>query len=805
MNTVVRANHNNHELGERIGNGIMCGLANVWSVIKAVFLLILLTFISMTAWSSQQPESVEKRWPREILRPGGKIVIYQPQLLSLKDISLTARAPVAVTPKGSDSPIFGAIWVAGKISTDRKARLVHCQKFFITQVRFPGSTKEQRAALQDILKQETPQEGITFSLDELVAMLDMAEKSEQASEELSTAPPKLLAVTSPAILVTLDGEPILRPVPGRDLMRVMNTPFAMVQDPTTKVYYLRAGQRWWKAQDYRGPWEVTEDLPAAVGSLLPSPTKAAISSPEEQEIPKIVVATEPTELFEIRGEGELDFVDDTKLFYVTNTQRDVLSEENQIYVLISGRWFTAASKNGPWTYVPSPKLSDEFRKIPETFEHSHVRVHIAGTREAQEARLDMFIPQTAAIKRSDQSLVVGYDGDPIWGQIDGTTMQYALNTPFDVLEAGGLYYCCYEGVWYESGSAQGPWTVSISIPPEISAIPPQCPLYPVKFVHIYDHTDDVVHVGYTPGYLGSYVQDQVVVFGTGYHYPSWNGKKYFPRSETYGYSALYVPLSGSWMFHPPRLGKGTWAGSVLASLEGGDKPWLGEEGWWGLAGYRPFGSHLRPLLVPKDDLSQPETDLDNLYLRHKDRLAQATWGNRLQLPEGGDTQVWDNDRLPIKTEPENTEESGSVPTQGGEASSESAESSDERWERLKSLSETEQKISDAQAALKREAAQSKELYSDDDGNVYQQSDKGWENVSGGADNQPEDNAREARRQERLDRQRESHERGATRKRDLIHSTGRMSKTRGFGGDMDYDNASQFYEDLGFIQIPAFGW
>jgi hypothetical protein len=781
-------------------------MSQIWrwgSLKKAVLLGILLCFLPWTSNASQQPESVNKRWPREIVRPGGKIVVYQPQLLSLKDVSLTARAPVAVTPKGLNQPIFGAIWVAGKITTDRQERLVHCEKFFITQVRFPGSTKEQRAALQAILKQETPPDGITFSLDELIAMLDMAEKTEQTSEELSIAPPNILAVTCPAILVALDGEPVLEPVPGKDLLRVVNTPYAMVQEPSTKAFYLRAGQRWWKAQGFRGPWEVTEDLPATVSSLLPSPPKPAISSPEEQQpLPKIVVATEPTELFEISGEGELEFVDDTKLFYVTNTNRDVLTEENQLYVLLSGRWFTASSKAGPWTYVPSTKLSDEFKKIPETFERSHVRMHIAGTREAQEARLDTFIPQTAVIKRSDKSLKVFYDGDPIWGQVDGTPMQYAMNTPYDVLEVGGHYHCCFEGVWYDSVSAQGPWAVSISVPPEVSGIPPQCPLYPVKFVRIYDHTDDVVFTGYTPGYLGSYVQDQAVVFGTGYHYPSWKGKKYFPRSETYGFSALYEPLSGSWMFHPPRLGKGTWAGSVLSVLEGGDKPWLGESGWWGIAGYRQFGAHLRPLLAAKNDLSAPTSELDNLYLHSKDRLAQATWGSKLQLPSGGDNQVWDNDKMPVKTEADSSE----VPEtpQEGDSTSESAESSDERWERLKNLSAAEQAQTDAQIAKKNEAAKSGDLYSDEEGNVYNRGDEGWENVGGSADNPPEDSTRESRRKERLDRESESRDRGVTRRRDLIHSTGRMSRTYGYGGDMAYESTEQFNEDMGFIQIPAFG-
>ncbi|MBK7113783.1 MAG: hypothetical protein IPH60_15240 [Flavobacteriales bacterium] len=39
----------------------------------------------------------------------------------------------------------------------------------------------------------------------------------------------------------------------------------------------------------------------------------------------------------------------------------------------------------------------------------------------------------------------------------------------------------------------------------------------------YDYTPTTVYVGYTPGYLGSYVQNGVVIYGTGYYYRPWPG------------------------------------------------------------------------------------------------------------------------------------------------------------------------------------------------------------------------------------------------------------------------------------------
>jgi hypothetical protein len=46
--------------------------------------------------------------------------------------------------------------------------------------------------------------------------------------------------------------------------------------------------------------------------------------------------------------------------------------------------------------------------------------------------------------------------------------------------------------------------VATSRPDDVESIPASNPHYNVKYVHVYDSTPDVVYVGYTPGYYGSY-------------------------------------------------------------------------------------------------------------------------------------------------------------------------------------------------------------------------------------------------------------------------------------------------------------
>ena len=85
------------------------------------------------------------------------------------------------------------------------------------------------------------------------------------------------------------------------------------------------------------------------------------------------------------------------------------------------------------------------------------------------------------------------------------------------------------------------------MPAIIYTIPPTSPLYYVTFVHVYGSTAQVVYVGYTPGYLGTVVTPAgVVVYGTGYAYPTWVGTVWYPPPATYGMMAqpVYNPAAG---------------------------------------------------------------------------------------------------------------------------------------------------------------------------------------------------------------------------------------------------------------------
>jgi hypothetical protein len=176
---------------------------------------------------------------------------------------------------------------------------------------------------------------------------------------------------------------------------------------------------------------------------------------------------------------------------------------------------------------------------------------VPGTPEAQEAVLLAQIPQTATVKRSEAKVTVTYAGEPQFKPITGTAMQYAVNTSFDVIRVGDLYYVCFQGVWFRSTTPQGPWVVADSVPQQIYTIPPSSPVYHVTYVHVYDSTPDTVVVGYTSGYMGVYPYGGTVVFGTGYYYPPYVWASgpvpvYYPYPYSYGTAAYYNPYTGAY-------------------------------------------------------------------------------------------------------------------------------------------------------------------------------------------------------------------------------------------------------------------
>ena len=320
--------------------------------------------------------------------------------------------------------------------------------------------------------------------------------------------------------------------------------------------------------------------------------------------PTIVVATTPTELIVTEGEPSYVTIEGTKLQFVKNTTGNVFRHlgDQKTYVLVSGRWFRSASPEGPWEYVASDVLPEDFAKIPDDSPKENVKATVKGTPQAKEALIANSIPQTAAVRVSEAKIdPPRFDGDPKLAPIEGTALQYVVNTATPIIQVSPTsYYAVQNAVWFTAASVSGPWTVASSIPPVIYTIPPSSPMHYVTYVRIYDQEADTVYEGYTPGYYGSCVSNGTVVYGTGYDYSPYVGSVWYGPPVTYGsgVAITYTPWTG-WTYG---FGFGWSWGAATVGWGWGAYPWWGPVGWgyyypypyyrpayWGGAAWGPWG------------------------------------------------------------------------------------------------------------------------------------------------------------------------------------------------------------------------
>ncbi len=526
-------------------------------------------------------------WPQEISSDQGTVVVYQPQPEQLEGNRLKARAAVAVELKDKKEPVFGAVWFEARLDTDRDERTATIADVTVTNVRFPEQNKDKEKGLKDLLEREMPKWDLSISMDQLLTSLELEEKRMAAAEKIGTKPPHIIFLEEPAVLVSIDGEPRLQEQENSKIMRVVNTPYTMLLNPDNKTYYLYAGKdTWYSAKDISGEWRITSNVSKEIAAYKPKQEPTEEPALEQERIksdkaPKVIVATQPTELISSTGKPEFTPISGTDLLYMSNTESDVLMHirEQNYYILLAGRWYKSSKMQGPWSFVDGKDLPKDFTKIPEESEMGTVLYAVPGTDFAKEAVLDAQIPQTATVDRSNAKLQVEYDGEPKFEKIKGTSMLYAVNTATPVIRVNNQYYACDDAVWFVADYPTGPWLIATAIPQVIYTIPADSPLYHVTFVYIYRSTPDVVYVGYTPGYMHTYVFHTTIVYGTGYWYPGWYGYWYYPRPATWGYHVRWDPYAG-W-----RFGFSYSTGPFYFSIGYGS--WY-RGGWWGPAHYRSY-------------------------------------------------------------------------------------------------------------------------------------------------------------------------------------------------------------------------
>ncbi len=503
-------------------------------------------------------------WPRIYTNGTATLAVHQPQVDDWKDFELLqARMAFELLPEKGAKKLLAAVHWEAKTKVDLDNRTVALGDINITRFSIPGldeaKTKEMEALAVSLL----PKKRDVIALDRILPYLDKS-RTVGRPIKIATAPPPIMVSTKPAILVMLDGQPILGPITGTKLTYIVNTNWDLFKEGKDGDFFLLDKGLWLTADSLEGPWKSASKLPKDINSLPADENwadvrKALPLSKENKSKPApwVYITYKPAELILLQGEPQMTPIPGTEISEVTNTKTLLFfhSSDKNYYYLTSGRWFRNQQLRGNWEYA-SDKLPTDFQKIPPNHPKAAVLSSVPGTEQAKDAVMLASIPQVAVInkKQAEAEAKVAYIGAPEFKPVTGTELQYATNTPSDVIKYEDKYYLCQQGVWFVAGSPNGPWQVAQMVPQEIYKIPPDSPKHNTTYVYVTSADQDTVTTAQTAGYLGMAVGIGVgvAVWGTGYYYPPYYyyGPMYpypvywgYPY-HTYGAAAWYNPATG---------------------------------------------------------------------------------------------------------------------------------------------------------------------------------------------------------------------------------------------------------------------
>jgi len=505
--------------------------------------------------------TLDGEWPRRFTTPSGAaFTLYQPQVASWENQKrMTFYAAASYMARPDDKPALGTIKAEAETKVSVTERLVDFSILRITESNFPTLSKPEMQEIVAEITRGIPQHDRVIALDRVLAGIDKSQILPKNVDGVKADPPAVFFSKTPAVIVNIDGDPIWSPIAGTDLKYAINTNWDLFELATSKTFYLRHDATWLKATSLDGAWTPAGTLPGSFRKIPAddnwTDVRAAVPGQKlsSSAAPRVFVSTKPAELILLKGEPSYLLVEGTSLLWVINTESDVfrLGKTGPVYYLVAGRWFSAPDFTGPWTFA-SLELPADFQKIPLEHDRSRVLASVPGTEQAAEAVLLASIPQTARVdKKALKAPDVMYDGEPQFQPIEQTSVSRAVNTDKDIIKVGDLYYMCFQGVWFMSKAAAGPWEVTGTVPKQIYEIPVSSPSHSVTYVTVEESSTDWVVFASAAAYTGVMIAWGCAVWGSGYYYPPyvWYGGGYpiyRPFYPTYGYSAWYNPWTGTY-------------------------------------------------------------------------------------------------------------------------------------------------------------------------------------------------------------------------------------------------------------------
>ncbi|WP_066631685.1 hypothetical protein [Labilibacter marinus] len=529
-----------------------------------------------------------------------------PEFKTMEDGRLEMSSAFMVTEKGTSNEWFGTFWADFNFNEGNAHTSYNTSSWKVSDVRLGEEfSANELKEVERILYHTLRKDFATISKNSVddTNRISNHDKAMAFNNEA----PLIIYSNLPSALVVIDGNPFYEELDKR-YTKISNANAFVIKDNKKDIYYLLGGGLWFSSEQVMDGWEYQEKVPKRITKVLQEHANDLYESMNKEEvqkkiIPKIIVTSEPSELISTNGKPEYIVIPEANLIYAENTNADLFRDitTNKFYSLFSGRWFVSDRLEGNWEFLSAENLPDGFARIPEGHDKNSVLASVPGTKAAEDAVKNAQVPYVT--KKSVATLLdteVSYNGKPEFVKIEGTEISYAVNTSHPVMLWNSRYYLVEDAVWYNSSSPQGPWRIATQRPVGVEDIPASNPLFNLKYVYIYKQTESEVYTGYTSGYTGSYVDENTVVYGTGYQYGGWHGHYYYHHPMTYGFGFYYHPYYGWGPYYSP------WYHSSFYwhwhwHMHWYYRPWYGHRPpYYRPPGYRPPG-HRPPHHRPKPE------------------------------------------------------------------------------------------------------------------------------------------------------------------------------------------------------------
>ena len=258
------------------------------------------------------PKTTDGIWPREVVTSIGIATIYVPQVEARDGVTLEFRAAVRCGEVRRAARVR-ILWGKARTSVDKDARVVSPLDREFTKLVIPSAQDKQetwsRCRARKCSGGEDDRPRPPGGVLEVAAADKMA-----ASVPVKNDPPKIVFSKQIAILAYVDGKPVYQPVKDTKLERVINTRVLLLKDKGE--HFIKVFDGWLEAKALdASEWEVVKkadkDLEKALADakasgqvdFLPggNPNDAkTLPTLKSGKVPRIVVATSPTELIVTR-------------------------------------------------------------------------------------------------------------------------------------------------------------------------------------------------------------------------------------------------------------------------------------------------------------------------------------------------------------------------------------------------------------------------------------------------------------------------------------------------------------------------